>query len=371
MKILIIGNGSSGINDKQDVIINNHTGDFLVGLKEKYKNVAYCSFVSKYVKNTNLLNFNLNKTDIDFIPVKQGNKLFLALEIIRLFFTKLWHYDFFYFFFPGSLGRFIAFLAILSGKNIGFYVRGELFGNTWIDRFVLKKSSFLLTVSPSIQDHLLKLNNNVEVIRPMVSICEKDIVQRKLVKKDKYNLLFVGRIEKRKGVIELIDAYKILREKHINIELTLVGGGDLLEEFQKEQNIGKIDKTIIFAGLISDKSKLIEFYKSADVFVFPSHDEGFPRVLYDAMAQSLPILTTMVGGIPGYLKPDYNCVALPLKDANGLADVIQETINKFCSLQALVDESRITIKGILNKKSHEQLFEEYLNSNSNDKKNME
>ena len=111
----------------------------------------------------------------------------------------------------------------------------------------------------------------------------------KRFKDGKINILFVGRIEERKGLIYLLKAYKILQKKFKNLRLIIVGEGELKEDceiFAKENNL----KEVYFVGEKVGK-ELISFYATADIFCAPSiYGESFGIVLLEAMACQLPVV---------------------------------------------------------------------------------
>jgi phosphatidylinositol alpha-mannosyltransferase len=106
---------------------------------------------------------------------------------------------------------------------------------------------------------------------------------------EKINILFVGRIEERKGLIYLLRAYQILEKKFQNLRLIIVGEGELKKEcqnFVKEQNL----KEVHFEGEKTGK-ELISYYNSSDIFCAPSiYGESFGMVLLEAMACQLPVV---------------------------------------------------------------------------------
>ena len=106
---------------------------------------------------------------------------------------------------------------------------------------------------------------------------------------DKINILFVGRIEERKGLIYLLKAYQILSKKFSNLRLIIVGEGDLKKECQawaQSQNL----KEVYFEGQVRDK-ELPSYYRSCDIFVSPAiFGESFGIVLLEAMASGAPVV---------------------------------------------------------------------------------
>ncbi|MCX8178890.1 MAG: glycosyltransferase family 4 protein [Candidatus Aenigmarchaeota archaeon] len=105
----------------------------------------------------------------------------------------------------------------------------------------------------------------------------------------KINLLFLSRIEKRKGLIYLIKAFEILRKKNDKIRLIVAGTGNLEKACKKYVQKRKIPD-VEFVGSISDEDK-IKYYNTCDIFCAPSiFGESFGIVLIEAMASGKPIV---------------------------------------------------------------------------------
>ena len=105
----------------------------------------------------------------------------------------------------------------------------------------------------------------------------------------KTNILFVGRLDKRKGIEYLLKAYQILGELLPNIRLIIVGDGP---EKQKAKDYARKEKlkNVVFTGSVSRKD-LPSWYATADIFCSPAtHGESFGVVLLEAMASGLPVV---------------------------------------------------------------------------------
>ena len=115
------------------------------------------------------------------------------------------------------------------------------------------------------------------------------------------NILFVGRIEERKGLIYLLRAYQILEKKFQNLRLIIIGEGELKEkcqQFAKNHNL----KEVYFEGEKTDR-ELVSYYKTADIFCAPSiYGESFGVVLVEAMACGLPVVAFANEGYKTILK---------------------------------------------------------------------
>ena len=141
-------------------------------------------------------------------------------------------------------------------------------------------------------------------------------------------MLFTGRFVLQKGLIELLDSVASLSKEDFNIELHLVGWEESddkpfekkLKSYAKSLNI---ESRIIFHGLKSVGDELNAMYRMADIYVLPSHHEGFPRTIWEAMANSLPVVTTTVGSIPLYLKNKIHASLVAPRDKKSLHNAIK------------------------------------------------
>jgi glycosyltransferase involved in cell wall biosynthesis len=112
---------------------------------------------------------------------------------------------------------------------------------------------------------------------------------------EKIRFIFVGWLVKEKGIYQLLEAVKMLKND-CQFELHLVGGGTLesyCKEFKGSNNLGD---TLFIHGW-KDKNRVIELLNDSDVFVLPSDAEGFPNALLEAVALGLPAICTDVGGV--------------------------------------------------------------------------
>lgn len=115
-------------------------------------------------------------------------------------------------------------------------------------------------------------------------------------------LLYVGRMDRAKGLFEMVQALVWLREHGEDVVLDLVGwaerGDPILEEIRVLAREKGIAGALHYAGPRPLGPELFAFYRRADIFVIASlASEGFPRTIWEAMAHSLPVVATDVGSI--------------------------------------------------------------------------
>jgi glycosyltransferase involved in cell wall biosynthesis len=143
---------------------------------------------------------------------------------------------------------------------------------------------------------------------------------------DSRTLLFVGRVEKAKGIEELIQAFNQLPS---NIEWTLNIVGPIEEDYKLYLTSLLKERTqnVIFHGFIPFGEKLFEFYDRSDLYILPSYHEGFPHTIWEAGARSIPVICTPVGGIPALVNESM-VQFIPKQNTQQLYYAILEHFNK-------------------------------------------
>ena len=143
-----------------------------------------------------------------------------------------------------------------------------------------------------------------------------------------FHLLYTGRITRTKGLLELIEAVNMLIKQGYKVVLDMVGplvkGDPVLDEIVYWAKDWGIEDRIIYHGYLSFGPDLFQFYQNADIYVLPSYFEGFPRAIWEAMANSLPVVSTSVGSIPSFISDA--AVLVPPKDVIALFKAIKKLI---------------------------------------------
>lgn len=143
---------------------------------------------------------------------------------------------------------------------------------------------------------------------------------------DVCKLLFLSNMVVEKGVLVLLDACRLLKENGILFECHFVGAwADISEKtFNEHVSKNNLSNYIFVHGRKYDQDKL-DFYRSSDIFVFPTfyHNECFPLVLLEAMQFCLPVVSTDEGGIAEIINDGVTGFIVPRKDPNKLADKLE------------------------------------------------
>ena len=141
---------------------------------------------------------------------------------------------------------------------------------------------------------------------------------------DRFNLICVGTLAQLyKAQDVLINAVNLCVNQGLDLKLTLVGDGKHRQELEAQTaNLG-IEERVCFRGQLTAGQAVRQELDRADLFVLPSHQEGLPRAMIEAMARGLPCIGSHVGGIPELL-PDEDLVTPG--DEAALADKIREIV---------------------------------------------
>jgi phosphatidylinositol alpha-mannosyltransferase len=139
------------------------------------------------------------------------------------------------------------------------------------------------------------------------------------------NLLFVGRLEDRKGLPHLLKAFRLIRKSGLEARLLVVGSGPQERESRRYVMTRGL-QNVEFLGRVSDSEKA-QLFKTADVFVSPATGrESFGIVLLEAMAAGAPIVCSDIHGYKGVVQRGRQAILVPPNDAKALAAGITELL---------------------------------------------
>ena len=155
-------------------------------------------------------------------------------------------------------------------------------------------------------------------------------------------LLFVGRVVFQKGLDVLFRALAALPTE-LDWELEIIGDGDARPALTLEAAQLGIAPRLTFSGW-QDRAVIAERYRAADLFVFPSRDEGMPNVVLEAMASGLPIVATAIAGSEELVREGENGHLVPTENAPALTDALARLITQPETRRALGRASRERIE---------------------------
>lgn len=173
--------------------------------------------------------------------------------------------------------------------------------------------------------------NKFYFVKNAVTIHEnlsESFVKNQKEKDEKFKFLFISRFIPAKGLLETIRACAILRDKGFQFELYAIGDGEMRDEAEKSVNELNLQTQVKFTGYIPE-TEVTENFFNGDLFIFPTrHAEGFPNVLFKAVAVGLPIVTTKVRASADYLREPENCLFCTQEPENIAEKIIELFENK-------------------------------------------
>jgi glycosyltransferase involved in cell wall biosynthesis len=168
------------------------------------------------------------------------------------------------------------------------------------------------------------------------------------VQQRKPYVLYVGRLESSKGLLELVAAAKevIQRVPELNLRFVLVGKGPLLPKLQKLVSRAGLQVRFDFRGHVDSQRRndLVRLYNTASIFVLPSHHEGMPTTLLEAMASGLPVVSTSVGGALEAVTDGVNGLLVPPREPGALAEALIVLLEDPALCQRLGQKARASVE---------------------------
>lgn len=164
-------------------------------------------------------------------------------------------------------------------------------------------------------------NKNVKELYNPLTLINHD--QRRTKKEDN-NILFMGRLGKRKGTFDLLEIIPMVTKKYPDVKFVFCGDGKI-EEVRHICKIKDIEKNCEIVGWVDGEEK-IKRYEEASIFVLPSYAESFGLAVVEAMAYKLPVITTPVGVFLEIIEEGQNGFLVQPGDKDAIAKRILELL---------------------------------------------
>lgn len=216
-------------------------------------------------------------------------------------------------------------------------------------RRVVRRAAVRIAVSPAAaQHHARALGmhvNDFRIVPNGVDVARfADAVPLDRLRGHGPVLLFVGRLERRKGLEHAVRAFAHLKTRHPSLRLVVVGDGPERERCQELLPAGlRVDVDML--GRVSD-SDLPRCYASADVFVAPATGgESFGIVLLEALAAGTPVVASDLPGFRSVVDDGRTARLVAPGDARGLADAVDALLSNPTLREAQVEAARAAVNG--------------------------
>jgi glycosyltransferase involved in cell wall biosynthesis len=161
----------------------------------------------------------------------------------------------------------------------------------WLTVLALRLSTFVISISAFSVEQLKKLGVRKEKVAVSGVGINYEEVEKASPATERFDGVFIGRMMVEKGIFDLIPIWKHVVEKKCDARLAVIGAeSKLKEQWLSEVRRANLEKNIVYLGSIKDDERVYGLLKSAKVFVFPSHIEGFCIVVGEAMVAGLPVV---------------------------------------------------------------------------------
>jgi glycosyltransferase involved in cell wall biosynthesis len=211
-----------------------------------------------------------------------------------------------------------------------------------LTRSVLRESDFLVTVSSDLRDKGVLMGASQKMSRAIVNGCDLTVfhprdrqeARRKLgVHPDAEAVVYIGRMDLKKGLRELVEAAASLHSERPRLQVYLVGEGP--DRSMIKGAIDARDATgYIHALPACDFDDVAVWMAAADLVTLPSYMEGCPNVVLEAQACGRPVVATNVGGIPEIMSTTCGSI-VPPRDPAALARAIASVLDQTWDANAI------------------------------------
>ena len=175
-----------------------------------------------------------------------------------------------------------------------------------------------------VEEH--KLFRVKNVVNPSVYKKDVEFKQRIGLSPGSPMVLFAARFIPSKGLIDLIRACAILRDRGYSLNIVCLGDGPSRSECEAEVECLGIQRLVRFPGFVPE-AETKPYYANADMVVLPTWEEGFPMTVFQAVAAGVPVITTRIRAAADYLHEPENCLWVEPRNPGQLADKMQQLLD--------------------------------------------
>jgi len=188
---------------------------------------------------------------------------------------------------------------------------------------LVQSSDLVTTVSKSIAQELKEYHLNPDEVNVLYNGVDEKFFSPKQRRSDdsKKYIMFVGRIDREKGLFDLLECGRYICSERPDVFFVVVGKGRDLDKLRQKTRKAEVQGRFIFLGQV-DKDELVKLYQNATLFVLPSYHEGLPGVLLEAMSCGLPVIATDVRGNRDIISDGENGILVPPKAPKKMAEAI-------------------------------------------------
>ena len=155
--------------------------------------------------------------------------------------------------------------------------------------------------------------------------------------------MYTGGLHTRKGLFDFVKCAQIVCKERSDVKFVICGRGAFLNRVQQYVQEMGLQKNVTLLGFVP-KATLLKTYQNATLQVVPSHYEGLPTVLLEAMSCGLPVVATDIGGNNEVISSEVNGLLIPPKCPNEMAKAVLRLLDNPELRERLGNAARKTIE---------------------------
>lgn len=247
--------------------------------------------------------------------------------------------------YTAAIGRLVARSLPASRRPALVYTEHSLWDRAAVLTKALNRSTIhldqaLLVVSPAarqalpdvLRDRAQVVIHGVDRARSEALLEDREATRKEVraelhVPGEELIALTVANLRAEKGHDVLLEAARLSLAEHVGIRFVCVGSGPLEASLTAATARAGLAEHVVFLGRRPDTLRLMA---GADVFVLPSHQEGMPVALMEAMSLGLPVVATTVGGVPDIVADDVEGLLVPPARPDLMAEALARITTDAC-----------------------------------------
>jgi glycosyltransferase involved in cell wall biosynthesis len=298
------GGISNVINNWLEVGLSSKVNlEYISTLKRYVPRRYFYKFIEALYANVFLLFRSSSSVDIVHIHVSSGLSFFRKLILLKI--------------------------AKLKGLKIIVHLHSSEFEQFYNEssgsiknriRSFFDDSDAIIVLSKSWKRFIEKISSNNSIFI-LYNGANLEKFSGKIPHNNRINISFMGRLGKRKGVYDLLEAFARVVKDFPNAHLVLGGDGDI-NEVKQIVSQKELSNNIHILGWVSGEEK-VRVFQECDIYVLPSYNEGLPGSILEAMSVGIPVVSTRVGGIPEAVSENKNGFLIQPGDVDDMTDKLQ------------------------------------------------
>lgn len=210
------------------------------------------------------------------------------------------------------------------------------------------------------EEEILKVYNGTKLNTKLLNLVPREINEIRYEVREEFQLpnnskilITVGRLHDQKGYLQLINIAREIIQEFPDVRFLWVGEGNLRKTLEEKIEMLKLQKYVVLSGYRSDVSRLL---KASDIFIFPTHCEGFSSALIEAMSHQLPIIASDASSIPEIIDNKINGLLVLKRDEEQLKKAIIWALKNPKDMEEMAKNAAIRVQDFSEVKMIDKTF---------------